>query len=85
MNDDIPVRVEHDSVEKILEAMILMLPTCSQDFSVDSELREKLSFLGSHYNLLSDRERAEGEDDLFFSSLFNKIHTITSSFHKHEL
>jgi len=85
MREDFPLRTEHDSIEKILEAMVMMLPVCSEEFSIDSELRGKLSFLGSQYSLLSDKERAEGEEDNFFSGIFNMIITVTSSLQKTEL
>jgi len=69
-----PLRVEHDSIQKILLAMHGLVKECGQEYNNDKDLRAKLSVLLGEYTELSQREDAEG--DLFFSSLVNIIKAI---------
>jgi len=79
VRDDFPLRAEHDSIEKILGAMVRMVPACKVELASNSELRSKLSFLGSQYSLLSDKERAEEDGDYFFSSILKMINILNTS------
>jgi len=79
VSEDFPLRAEHDSIEKILGAMVRMVPACKSELSDNSELRSKLSFLGSQYSVLSDKERAEQDGDEFFSSILQMISTLNTS------
>ena len=84
MSEEFPLRAEHDSIEKILGAMVRMVPTCKTELSKSQELRSKLSLLGSQYSVLSNKEMAEQDGDLFFSSILEMIKTLsTSIFSKH--
>jgi len=87
VRDDFPLRAEHDSIEKILGAMVRMVPACKGELASNLELRSKLSFLGSQYSLLSDKERAEQDGDEFFSSILKMINILNTSiyFQKMEL
>ena len=73
VSEDFPLRAEHDSIEKILGAMVRMVPACKTELSTNTELRSKLSLLGSQYSILSDKERAEQDGDAFFSSILEMI------------
>jgi len=79
VSEDFPLRAEHDSIEKILGAMVRMVPACKTELSSITELRSKLSLLGSQYSLLSDKERAEQDGDTFFSSILEMIKTLSTS------
>jgi len=79
VSEDFPLRAEHDSIEKILGAMVRMVPACKTELSANTELRSKLSLLGSQYSLLSDKERAEQDGDSFFSSILEMIQILSSS------
>ena len=59
--------------------MVRMVPACRSELSDNSELRSKLSFLGSQYSVLSDKERAEQDGDEFFSSILQMIRTLNTS------
>jgi len=84
VSEEFPLRAEHDSIEKILGAMVRMVPTCKRELSESQELRSKLSLLGSQYSVLSNKEMAEQDGDLFFSSILEMIQTLsTSIFSKH--
>jgi len=84
VSEEFPLRAEHDSIEKILGAMVRMVPTCKRELSESKELRSKLSLLGSQYSVLSNKEMAEQDGDLFFSSILEMIQTLsTSIFSKH--
>jgi len=79
VSDDFPLRAEHDSIEKILGAMVRMVPACRAELQHNTELRSKLSLLGSQYSVLSDKERAEQDGDEFFSSILNMINILNTS------
>lgn len=79
VSDEFPLRAEHDSIEKILGAMVRMVPACKTELASNSELRSKLSFLGSQYSVLSDKERAEQDGDEFFSSILKMINILNTS------
>ena len=79
MSEDFPLRAEHDSIEKILSAMVTMAPACKSELSSNAELRSKLSLLSSQYTELSNKERAEQDEDLFFSSILQMIQTLSTS------
>ena len=65
-----------------------MTPVCKNYISTDRELRQKLKFLQTQYQVLSDKEQAEaGNEDKFFSSILNTLSDINHSIalHKSEL
>ena len=82
ISEEFPLRAEHDIIEKILEAMRRMTAICKGDISADGELRQKLTFLQAQYKLLSEKEKAEEDnEDQYFSSVLGTIQTIQNSIH----
>jgi len=81
VSEEFPIRTEHDTIEKVIGAMVRLHPTCQQEFSSSIPLQRKLSTLGSHYRELWEKERAQPEQeegDQFFSKLVQMIDTLTS-------
>ena len=65
-----------------------MTPVCKNYISTDRDLRQKLKFLQTQYQVLSDKEQAEaGNEDKFFSGILNTLSDINHSIalHKSEL
>ena len=59
-----------------------MTPVCKSYLSSSSELelRQKLKFLQTQYQLLSEKEQAEaGNEDKFFSSILSTLSDINQS------
>lgn len=80
VSEEFPIRTEHDTIEKVIGAMVRLRPTCQHEFSSSIPLQRKLSALGSHYRELWEKERAQqDEGDQFFSKLVQMIDTLTSN------
>ena len=57
-----------------------MTPVCKRSFSSDGNLRQKLKFLQTQYQVLSEKEQAEaGNEDKFFSSILSTLSDINHS------
>ena len=62
------------------DALKKMTPVCKSYISSDGELRQKLKFLQTQYQLLSEKEQAEaGNEDKFFSSILSTLSDINQS------
>merc|ERR1719480_600279 len=84
ISEDFPLRMEHDIIEKILGSMQSILPVCvsrPQDYhrlgDQGDDLVTKLGALRSQYQVLSDKERAEPEPDLYFTHILQTISSAT--------
>lgn len=77
VSEDFPLRVEHDSIEKILLAMQGMKEQCGAEYTLNESLRSKLSLLFEEYSNLSGREEDQG--DQFFSGLKQTISSILNA------
>ena len=57
-----------------------MTPVCKSYISSDLELRQKLTFLETQYQALSEKEQAEADnEDKFFSSILLALSEINHS------
>ena len=57
-----------------------MTPVCKRSISSDGNLRQKLKFLQTQYQVLSEKEQAEaGNEDKFFSSILSTLSDINHS------
>jgi len=65
IGDQWPLRQEHDTVGKVLEALARVAKPCRTELAASNELRAKLAFLQQEYSVLRDREAAEGEGEVF--------------------
>ena len=66
----------------VAEALKKMTPVCKSYLSSSSELelRQKLKFLQTQYQALSEKEQAEaGNEDKFFSSILSTLSEINHS------
>jgi len=75
-----PLRQEHDTVEKVLEALARVVDTCREELLASTTLRGKLELLSSSYSVLRDREAGEGEGS-YFSHLSSLLTTILTTLH----
>jgi len=75
-----PLRQEHDTVEKVLEALARVVGTCREELLGSPTLRGKLELLSSSYSVLRDREAGEGEGS-YFSHLSSLLTTILATLH----
>ena len=58
----------------------MMTPVCKRSISSDGNLRQKLKFLQTQYQVLSEKEQAEaGNEDKFFSSILSTLSDINHS------
>jgi len=88
ISEDFPLRMEHDIIEKLLGSMQSILPVCvsrPQDYhrlaGLGDDLVTKLGALRSQYQVLSDKERAEPEPDLYFTHILETISSVSSFLH----
>ena len=57
-----------------------MTPVCKSYILSDPELRQKLTFLETQYQALSEKEQAEADnEDKFFSSILRTLSEINHS------
>ena len=64
----------------VADALKKMTPVCKSYISSDGELRQKLKFLQTQYQSLSEKEQAEaGNEDKFFSSILSTLSEINHS------
>lgn len=71
----------HDSVEKVVSAMLALINICRDEFS---PARPKLQALMSEYQQLAHDESSEGSDD-FFSHIYSTIQVLVKETHRDDL
>lgn len=71
----------HDSVEKIVSAMLVLVSTCREEFS---PTRPKLQALLADYQKLAEEERQDGSSDVF-SSIYSTIQKLITEIHRDDL
>ena len=73
----------------VADALKKMAPVCKSYISSDGELRQKLKFLQTQYQSLSEKEQAEAgnTEEKYFSSILSTLSDINHSIslHKSEL
>uniref|UniRef100_A0A2D4LDF9 Nucleotide exchange factor SIL1 n=1 Tax=Micrurus spixii TaxID=129469 RepID=A0A2D4LDF9_9SAUR len=67
---------EHDSREKVLKTVHVLLAFCKDTYARDSALNHALSLLRQEYEELAEEERKEGEEDGYFKELLHSINSI---------
>uniref|UniRef100_U3FB49 Nucleotide exchange factor SIL1 n=1 Tax=Micrurus fulvius TaxID=8637 RepID=U3FB49_MICFL len=67
---------EHDSREKVLKTVHILLAFCKDTYARDSALNHALSLLRQEYEELAEEERKEGEEDGYFKELLHSINSI---------
>ncbi|GFR61038.1 nucleotide exchange factor SIL1 [Elysia marginata] len=75
---------EHDSVEKVIQAMSTLAEACSTQFS---STRPTLQALLKRYSELAKEEQAEAESgsDDFFSSIHSSLQQLVNQIHRDDL
>ncbi|BFZ01197.1 hypothetical protein BsWGS_04236 [Bradybaena similaris] len=71
----------HDSVEKIVSAMLVLVSTCREEFS---PARPKLQALLADYQKLAEEERQDGSSDVF-SFIYSTIQKLITEIHRDDL
>ncbi|ETE66275.1 Nucleotide exchange factor SIL1 [Ophiophagus hannah] len=67
---------EHDSREKVLKTVHVLLAFCKDTYAGDPALNHALSRLRQEYEELAEEERKEGEEDGYFKELLHSINSI---------
>ncbi|XP_067852611.1 nucleotide exchange factor SIL1 isoform X2 [Heptranchias perlo] len=67
---------EHDTREKVLKTMNLMMSSCRDEYRSVQGLSSSLNMLRSEYEELAAEEQREGEQDGYFLGLLNSVHGI---------
>uniref|UniRef100_A0A8C7E0U5 Nucleotide exchange factor SIL1 n=1 Tax=Naja naja TaxID=35670 RepID=A0A8C7E0U5_NAJNA len=67
---------EHDSREKVLKTVNVLLSFCKDTYAGDPALNHALSRLRQEYEELAEEERKEGEEDGYFKELLHSINSI---------
>uniref|UniRef100_A0A670Y876 Nucleotide exchange factor SIL1 n=1 Tax=Pseudonaja textilis TaxID=8673 RepID=A0A670Y876_PSETE len=67
---------EHDSREKVLKTVHVLLAFCKDAYAGDPVLNHTLSLLRQEYEELAEEERKEGEEDGYFKELLHSINSI---------
>ncbi|XP_074865764.1 nucleotide exchange factor SIL1 [Carettochelys insculpta] len=67
---------EHDTREKVLKTVRVLLAACRDGFQVDHALSTTLSTLRSEYEELAAEEQKEGDKDGYFKELLSSVNTI---------
>ncbi|XP_042300934.1 nucleotide exchange factor SIL1 isoform X1 [Sceloporus undulatus] len=68
---------EHDTREKVLKTVHVLLAFCRESYSHDHSLAHTLSLLRQEYEELAAEEQKEGEEDGYFKELLSSINSIT--------
>jgi len=86
VGEEVPLKIEHDIIEKLIGAMETILSKCSHpEYSQQDNLHYKLTLLHSHYQTLSDREKEEVDSDLYFSGILTSIERVLHLFVRSDL
>ncbi|XP_062909735.1 nucleotide exchange factor SIL1 isoform X1 [Mobula hypostoma] len=67
---------EHDTREKVLTTMSLMMAACRNEYQALQDLNVLLVMLQSEYQKLAAEEQREGEQDGYFLGLLNSVNGI---------
>ncbi|XP_078406684.1 nucleotide exchange factor SIL1 [Cetorhinus maximus] len=67
---------EHDTREKVLRTMNLMISSCRNEYQAMQGLISLLNTLRSEYEELAAEEQREGEQDGYFQGLLNSVNDI---------
>uniref|UniRef100_A0A8D0LD56 Nucleotide exchange factor SIL1 n=1 Tax=Sphenodon punctatus TaxID=8508 RepID=A0A8D0LD56_SPHPU len=67
---------EHDTREKVLKTVHVLLAFCKDLYQQDHDLSATLTLLRSEYEELAAEEHKEGDRDGYFKELLNSINTI---------
>jgi len=78
--EEYPVRIEHDSIEKIVKAMSTLVEYCQPAFQTNQSLNAKLGELSAVYDELRQREELQQDTDLFFTNIYQAIQDIRTTF-----
>uniref|UniRef100_J3S0Y3 Nucleotide exchange factor SIL1 n=1 Tax=Crotalus adamanteus TaxID=8729 RepID=J3S0Y3_CROAD len=67
---------EHDSREKVLKTVHILLTFCKDTYAGDPILSRVLSLLRQEYEELAEEERKEGDEDGYFKELLHSVNSI---------
>ncbi|XP_078087370.1 nucleotide exchange factor SIL1 isoform X2 [Mustelus asterias] len=67
---------DHDTREKVLRTMNLMISSCKNEYQAMQGLSSLLNMLRSEYEELAAEEQGEGEQDGYFLGLLNSVNDI---------
>ncbi|XP_070812228.1 nucleotide exchange factor SIL1 [Pituophis catenifer annectens] len=67
---------EHDSREKVLKTVHVLLAFCKDAYAGDPTLNHVLSLLRQEYEELAEEEQKEGDEDGYFKELLHSINSI---------
>ncbi|KAM6466952.1 nucleotide exchange factor SIL1 isoform 2-T2 [Liasis olivaceus] len=67
---------EHDTREKVLKTVHVLLTFCKDTYTGDPTLNHTLSLLRQEYEELAEEEQKEGEEDGYFKELLYSINSI---------
>lgn len=67
---------EHDTREKVLKTVRVLMAFCRDGYHGDHALRTTLSMLRTEYEELAAEEQREGDKDGYFKELLSSINTI---------
>lgn len=67
---------EHDSREKVLKMVGVLMAFCRERYRGDPALSTTLSLLRSEYEELAAEEQREGDKDGYFRELLGSVNTI---------
>ncbi|KAH0621913.1 hypothetical protein JD844_023657 [Phrynosoma platyrhinos] len=67
---------EHDTREKVLKTVHVLLAFCRESYTQDHSLAHMLSLLRQEYEELAAEEQKEGEEDGYFKELLSSINSI---------
>ncbi|XP_054697832.1 nucleotide exchange factor SIL1 isoform X2 [Grus americana] len=67
---------EHDTREKVLKTVGVLMAFCKERFRGDQALSTTLSLLRSEYEELAAEEQREGDKDGYFKELLGSVNTI---------
>ncbi|XP_051870274.1 nucleotide exchange factor SIL1 [Pristis pectinata] len=67
---------EHDTREKVLKTMNLMMAACRDEYQALQDLTASLIMLRSEYENLAAEEQREGDQDGYFLGLLNSVNSI---------
>ncbi|XP_032069855.1 nucleotide exchange factor SIL1 [Thamnophis elegans] len=67
---------EHDSREKVLKTVHVVLASCKDTYAGDPALSHVLGLLRQEYEELAEEERKEGDEDGYFKELLHSINSI---------
>ncbi|XP_053140932.1 nucleotide exchange factor SIL1 isoform X2 [Hemicordylus capensis] len=67
---------EHDTREKVLKTVHVILGFCSDSYKGDHNLNQTLSLLRQEYEELAAEEQKEGDEDGYFKELLSSINSI---------